>query len=180
MDELRVRLVRIRVVRDGLGQLRAGQDDDAAGDSQLGLDRLLEVAGELRVGSAVPADAVNTTLPLAMYVATSVWPSDSTSVRSAGIATRLCGPRLIPRNRATWVGMRPLWSHVAGAGGGTIPTAQRGGPGPSCPGAPETVTTLHNGRATPAGPDGGSDALSPSQPCRSIRPVRSDESNTLR
>ena len=47
-----------------------------------------------------PGAGVNTTLPLCRYVSTSVWPSDSTIERSAGIPIRLCGPMLIPRRSA--------------------------------------------------------------------------------
>ena len=61
---------------------------------------LLELSGIPYIGCDVASSAIAMDKSLA-YLA----------VRSAGIATRLCGPRLIPRSRATWVGMRPLWSH---------------------------------------------------------------------
>ena len=49
MDALGVRLVGIRVVGDGPGQLRAGQDHDPALDAQLGGDRLLQAGARRRV-----------------------------------------------------------------------------------------------------------------------------------
>jgi len=50
---------------------------------------------------------VNTTLPLWMYVATSVCPSDVTTSRRSAMVTRLRPPTLMPRRRATWVGTAP-------------------------------------------------------------------------
>src|SRR5580700_5455034 len=67
---------------------------------------------------------LNTTLPLWMYVATSACPSELTSSRRSAMATFLWPPRLMPRSRATWVGMAPSCrscsSRIAGprVGGG--------------------------------------------------------------
>lgn len=49
--------------------------------------------------------AVNTTLPLWTYVATSVQPMNLAVERRSAMATRLRPPTLIPRRSATWVGI---------------------------------------------------------------------------
>src|ERR1700733_73822 len=57
--------------------------------------------------------AVNSTLPLWMYVAASACPSSPTSARRSAIATLFLPPRLIPRSSATCVAMRPFFPSAA-------------------------------------------------------------------